>query len=46
MKNFLWVNLYANKVKREIGQYINNKEDGEWIFMSENGKKNTGWFFL
>ena len=45
MKNSLWVNWYANKEKREIGHYINNKEDGEWIFMSENGEKILAGFF-
>ena len=46
MKNSLWVNWYANKIKREIGHYINNKEDGEWIFMSENGEKILAGFFI
>ena len=45
MKNSLWVNWYANNTKREIVHYINNKEDGEWIFKSENGEKILAGFF-
>ena len=45
MKNSLWINWYANKKKHEICHYINKKEDGERIFMSENGKKILAGFF-
>ena len=45
MKNSLWINWYANKEKREIGHYINNKEDGQWIYMSKNGEKILDGFF-
>ena len=45
MENFLWVNWYANKIKREIDHHINNKEDGEWIFISENVEKILAGFF-
>ena len=46
MKNSLQINWYANKKKHEICHYINNKEDGEWIFMTENGKKFLLVFFI
>ena len=29
MKNSSWIIWYTNKNKREIGHYINDKEDGE-----------------
>ena len=40
------MNWYANKEKCEIGHYINNKKDGEWVYMSENGEKILDSFFL
>ena len=45
MKNSLWINWYANKEKREVGHYINNKEEDEWVYMSENGEKILDGFF-
>ena len=41
----MWTNWYANKQKREVGLYIDNKEDGEWIYMSENGDKILNGYF-
>ena len=45
IKNSLWINWNAHKKKYEIGHHVNNKEPGEWIFMSENGEKILAGFF-
>ena len=44
-KNSLWTNWHANKQVREKGHYINDKEDGEWIYWNDKGIKVINGFF-